>query len=50
MLIDVAGWILLLLCAASGSDAEFPTTRKGWYALAGIIIVGVAIVVVIATM
>ncbi|KVD37666.1 hypothetical protein WK72_28410 [Burkholderia ubonensis] len=50
MLIDGTAWILLLLWAVTGADAELPTSRKGWYAVTGIIIIGVLTVVVMAMM
>jgi hypothetical protein len=49
-LIIVAGWISLMLWVATGSAAELPTSRKEWYVLAGITVVGVAAVVAVAMM
>ena len=46
LLINGAGWMLLLLFVAGGADGDLPTSKKGWLALLGIVITFAAIVVV----
>lgn len=48
MLINGAGWILLLLFFTGGGEGDLPTSWKGWVVLCGIVIAVVAIAVGIA--